>query len=401
MDCVSFAFAQTANLQRSSVEPPTIHAVGQLRCPTYGVYEVPFRITDDRGTTRTCRRLCVAIDRDPRTEGSPILLSRTFLNEHRVILEPASDRWLFGLEIAKSELLTAPQFLDQARGSAHVYAVTMLPTLALPDEDEPVASQDLDSIPAELRSFLDVFSAQEANQVPDHKASDHAIDLLPDTSPPYGPIYPLAQDELRELREYLETNLRSGRIQPSKSPAGAPILFVPKKDGTLRLCVDYRGLNQVTVKNRYPLPLITEIMDRVSGSQFFSKIDVKDAYHRIRIRRGDEWKTAFRTRYGHFEYVVMPFGLTNAPATFQGYIHEALQGLLDVVCVAYLDDILIFSKDRNTHAQDLQSVLQRLREAELFAKPSKCSFFQDHVEFLGFIISRDGISMEPSRVSTI
>jgi hypothetical protein len=146
---------------------------------------------------------------------------------------------------------------------------------------------------------------------------------------------------------------------------------VPKKDGSLRLCVDYRGLNRVSVKNRYPLPLISEILDRITGAQYFSKIDVKDAYYRIRIKEGDEWKTAFRTRYGHYEYLVMPFGLTNAPATFQHYIHQALSGLVDAICIVYLDDILIFSKTRDAHTQHIRQILERLRTAELYAKPGR------------------------------
>lgn len=147
---------------------------------------------------------------------------------------------------------------------------------------------------------------------------------------------------------------------------------MPKKDGTLRLCVDYRGLNKVTVKNRYLLPLMGEILDRVNGAKVFSKIDLKDAYYRIRIRPGDEWKTAFRTRYGHYEYLVMLFGLTNAPAAFQAYINQALRGLVDDFCIVYLDDILIFSKTEEEHVEYLKLVCERLRIAELYAKPSKC-----------------------------
>src|SRR5690606_13940130 len=142
--------------------------------------------------------------------------------------------------------------------------------------------------------------------------------------------------ELDQLKEYLTENLAKNRIRPSQSAAASPVLFVPKKDGTLRLCVDYRGLNKITLKNRYPLPLISEILDRASGAQYFSKLDIKDAYYRIRIKEGDEWKTAFRTRYGLFEYLVMPFGLCNAPATFQNYMHQALGGYLDDFCVCYL-----------------------------------------------------------------
>ncbi len=142
-------------------------------------------------------------------------------------------------------------------------------------------------------------------------------------------------------------------------------------------------------------------MDRVAGAQYFSKIDLKDAYYRLRIKAGDEWKTAFRTRYGHYEFMVVPMGLTNAPATFQAYINQALRGLVDDFCIVYLDDILVFSKTKEEHAEHLQSVCERLRAAELYAKPSKCQFFQHEVEFLGFVIGTQGIRMDPKRVQTI
>ena len=155
--------------------------------------------------------------------------------------------------------------------------------------------------------------------------------------------------------------MEKGWIRPSKSPAGAPILFVPKKDGSMRMCIDYRGLNKITIKNRFPLPLISELLDRLSHAKIFSKLDLRDAYHRLRIKEGDEWKTAFRTRYGHYEYRVMPFGLTNAPATFQSYIHQALGGLLDTICVVYLNDILIFSQSEEEHIKYVSIILERLR----------------------------------------
>ena len=165
--------------------------------------------------------------------------------------------------------------------------------------------------------------------------------------------------------------------------------------------MDYRGLNKITVKNRYPLPLISEILDRASGAKFFSKLDVKDVCYRIRIKEGDEWKTAFRTRYGLFEYPVMPFGLTNAPATFQSYIHQALGGLLDKFCIAYLDDVLIFSADRESHTRHIRQGLERLRAAQLYCKPSKCQFFRDHVTFLGYIVNRHGLAMHPTWIQTV
>ena len=156
------------------------------------------------------------------------------------------------------------------------------------------------------------------------------------------------------LRNYLANSIEKGWIRRSTSLAGALVLFVPKKGGVgLRLCVDYRGLNRITVKNRHPLPLISETLARLGTAAVFTKLDLKDAYYRIRIKKGDEWKTAFCTRYGHFEYLVMPFGLTNAPATFQAYISQALSGLVDVICVIYLDDILIYSEEKERHRADV------------------------------------------------
>jgi hypothetical protein len=188
-------------------------------------------------------------------------------------------------------------------------------------------------------------------------------------------MYPLSPRELIALKEFLEENLVKGFIQESKSPAGAPILFASKKDSSLRLYVDYQGLNAVTVKNRYSLSLISEIIDRVQGAYYFSKINLKDAYYRLRIKIGDKWKTAFRTRYSYYEFLVVLIGLTNSLATFQAYINKALQGLVNSFCIVYLDDILVFSKTKEEHDQHLQQVCQRLREAELYVKPFKCQFY--------------------------
>ena len=257
------------------------------------------------------------------------------------------------------------------------------------------------NLPAEYEDYADVFSEAEAARFPDSTRVEHSIPIEEGKEVPFGPIYKLSANELRVLREYIDSSMAKGWIQRSESPAGSPILFVPKKDGTLRLCVDYRGLNRVTVKNRHPLPLISEILDRLSGAERYSVIDLRDAYHRIRVAPKDCWKTAFRTRYGHFEYKVMPFGLTNAPATFQAYINEALTGLLDVICIAYLDDIVIYSYDENQHADDVRKVLERLRQYGLFAKLSKCVFNTIEIDFVGYHIGTAGISMDMRRVITI
>ena len=260
-------------------------------------------------------------------------------------------------------------------------------------------------VPEALQRHLDtysqVFSEEEAAELADHGPHDLAIDLVDGAQAPWGPLYPLSQAELAVLQEYLRSNMQKGYIRPSKSPAGAPILFAKKKDGTLRLCVDYRALNALTVKNRHPLPLIQESLDQLTTGRYFSKLDMRDAYHRVRIKPGDEWKTAFRTRYGHFEYTVMPFGLSNAPASFQSYINNALAGLLDHICVVYLDDILIYSQTEEEHIEHIRLVLERLRIHKLYAKRSKCEFLRDSVDFLGFVIGREGVSVEPDRIRSI
>lgn len=170
------------------------------------------------------------------------------------------------------------------------------------------------------------------------------IEIEERKTPPFGPIYSLSEPERKELVDYITKNLKKSFIRRSTSPAASPILLVKKRSGALRLWVDYRGLDAMTKKNRYPLPLISDLLDRVQGATHFTKFDLTSAFNLIRIAEGDEWKTAFRTHLGLFEYLVMPFGLRNAPSVFQAFIQDTLRDLLDIICVVYLDDILIFSK---------------------------------------------------------
>lgn len=256
-------------------------------------------------------------------------------------------------------------------------------------------------VPSEYTDFLDIMSEDDARTLSSHGPQDLAIELAEGEVPPFRPLYNLSAAELEVLRKYLADYLERGWIRRSKSSAGAPILFSKKKDGTLRLCVDYRGLNKITLKNRHPLPLITESLNRLSQAKYYTKLDIRDAYHRIRIKEGDEWKTAFRTRYGHFEYTVMPFGLTNAPAQFQAYINQTLIDLVDVTCIVYLDDILIFSDTKEQHIKHVKQVLTRLRQSKLFIKTSKCEWHTRKTEFLGFIVSPKGVEIDPERVKTI
>ena len=257
-------------------------------------------------------------------------------------------------------------------------------------------------IPPEYHDFINVFSKTEADALPPHRSYDHSIELEPGTTPPHGPIYRLSELELETLRAYLDEHLDKGFIRSSNSPAGAPILFVRKKDGSLRLCVDYRGLNCITKKNRYPLPLIDTLLDRLRSSRLFTKLDLRGAYNLIRIAAGDEWKTAFRTRFGSFEYLVIPFGMCNAPATFQHFINDIFHDLLDRYVSPYLDDILIFtSGDVPLHIQHVRETLRRLRENNLYCKIEKCSFHVTSMEFLGYFVSLKGISMDSSKMDVI
>jgi transposase InsO family protein len=263
------------------------------------------------------------------------------------------------------------------------------------------ATSEEPRIPDEYREFTDVFTAPADGVLPKHGTFDHEINTKEGTEPTFMPIYQLSPKESTTLKEYIDENLQKGYIRASKSSAGYPIIFVPKKDGSLRLCVDYRQLNSITIKDRHPLPLIQEMQDRIQGAKYFSKYDITNAYHRIRIKPGHEWKTAFRTKYGHYEYLVMPFGLTNAPATFQRFIFSVLEEYLDVFVVAYLDDILVFSKTLDEHIKHNKLVLSKLRDAEVTLKLKKCEFHVQETSFLGYRISLDGLGMEEDKVKSI
>ncbi|UTT93978.1 hypothetical protein NDA17_001927 [Ustilago hordei] len=264
--------------------------------------------------------------------------------------------------------------------------------------DKVVTAAD---IPKPYQHLRDVFDEVEADKLPHHTEHDLHLELIEGGKPPQGPLYLKGPKEMSELRRYLDENLEKGFIRPSKSPARSPVLFVPKKDGGLRLCVDYRGLNEITVKNRAPLPLIEEQLFLLRKARIYTKLDLRAAYNLIRIAKGDEWKTAFGTQLGLYEYLVMPFGLANAPAHFQSFINDIFRDIIGVYVVVYLDDFLIFSDTEEVHVKHVTEVLTRLRSNRLFAKLSKCEFHTKTVEFLGYIIKPTGIEMDPEKVRTV
>jgi len=211
----------------------------------------------------------------------------------------------------------------------------------------------------------------------------------------------MSTSELGELKKQLEEFLEKQFIRPSVSPWGAPVLLVKKKDGSMRLCVDYRPLNKVTIKNRYPLPRIDDLMDQLVGAEVFSKIDLRSGYHHIKVKAEDISKIAFRTRYGHYEYSFMPFGVTNAPGVFMDIMNRIFHPYLDQFVVVFIDDILVYSKSEEEHAEHLRIVLQVLKEKQLCAKLSKCEFWLREVSFLGHVISRGGIAVDPSKIDAV
>ena len=257
----------------------------------------------------------------------------------------------------------------------------------------------LEDIPI-VKEFPDVFPYDISGLPPDREI-EFVIELVSRTESISIPPYRMAPAELKELKAQLEELLSKGFIRLSTSPWGAPVLFVKKKDGSLWLCIDYRQLNRATIRNQYPLPHIDELFDQLHGSRVYSMIDLRSGYHQLRVRENDVSKTAFKTRYGHYEFLVMPFGLTNAPAAFMDLMNRVFSPYLDKFVIVFIDDILVYSGSSEEHAEHLRTILQILRERQLYAKFSKCQFWLDKVAFLGHGISAKGISVDPQKIEAI
>ena len=234
------------------------------------------------------------------------------------------------------------------------------------------------------------------------RMNEHAIKLEESKQPPFELIYSLGPVELEMLKTYIKTNLANNFICPSKFPARAPILFDKKLDRSSRLCINYWGLNNITIKNQDPLILISELLDQLGQARKFTQLDFTNAYHWMRICKGNKWKTAFRTRYDYFKYQIMPFGLSSTPGTFQGYVNMILAKKLDMFIIVFLDDILIYSKNLGQpHVEVVHWVLNQLRKYSFFANLKKCCFDQNEVCFLGYVVSSKRISMEVEQIKVV
>ncbi|GJR90196.1 putative reverse transcriptase domain-containing protein [Tanacetum coccineum] len=251
-----------------------------------------------------------------------------------------------------------------------------------------------------IRDFPEVFP-EELPGLPPPRQVKFRINLIPCVAHVAHAPYRLAPSEMKELSKQLQELSEKGFIRPSLSPWGAPVLFVEKKDGSFRMCIDYRELNKLTIKNRYPLPRIDDLFDQLQGSSVYSKIDLRSGYHQLRIREEDIPITAFRTRYGHYEFQVMPFGLTNAPAVFMDLMNRVCKPYLDKFVIVFIDDILIYSKNKEEHGEHLKTILNLLRSEKLYAKFSKCDFWLDSVQFLGHVIDSSGVHVDPAKIEAI
>ncbi|GJR27537.1 putative reverse transcriptase domain-containing protein [Tanacetum coccineum] len=266
-------------------------------------------------------------------------------------------------------------------------------------EEAEIPEKRIEDVPV-VRDFPEVFPEDLPGLPPTRQVEFH-IQLIPGAAPVARAPYRLAPAEMKELAEQLKELSDKGFIRPSSSPWGAPILFVKKKDGSFRMCIDYRELNKLTVKNRYPLPRIDDLFDQLQGSSIYSKIDLRSGYHQLRVREEDIPKTAFRTRYGHYEFQVMPFGLTNAPAVFMDLMNRVCKPYLDKFVIVFIDDILIYSRNEKEHEEHLKIILELLKKEELYAKFSKCEFWINTVKFLGHVIDSSGIHVDPAKIEAV
>ena len=277
---------------------------------------------------------------------------------------------------------------------------------ALVCKDALISNEDMQrSLPPAvanvLQEYSDVFPSEIPAGLPPIRGIEHQIDLIPGASLPNRAPYRTNPEETKEIQRQVQELLDKGYVRESLSPCAVPVILVPKKDGTWRMCVDCRAINNITIRYRHPIPRLDDMLDELSGAVLFSKVDLRSGYHQIRMKLGDEWKTAFKTKFGLYEWLVMPFGLTNAPSTFMRLMNEVLRAFIGKFVVVYFDDILIYSKSMDEHLDHLRAVFNALRDARLFGNLEKCTFCTDRVAFLGYVVTPQGIEVDKSKIEAI
>ena len=419
--CLSYAlcdsrFAQKNNLQRISVSPLGLEGfngskssvateVAILNLDLDGYSERVFAYITPLSGHDVFLGLPWIYKRDVTLQGDKKQLQ---IGAHGPIIRSREAQELDLVRINTPSLISAVSFTRMTRGKkrCQAFAASVADiNKALKRLEARSSKPDLSRLPKHYHDYRPAFDRREAEKLPPLRGPgiDHAIEIENGAEPPWGPLYSMSKDELLVLRKTLSDYLDKGFIRVSNSPAAAPVLFAKKPNGGLRFCVDYRALNRLTRKDRYPLPLIQETLRSLAKAKWFTKLDVIAAFHRLRIAHGDEWKTAFRTRYGLYEWLVTPFGLANAPSSFQKYINWVLQDFLDDFCSAYIDDILIYSSGTlQDHREKVKSVLSRLQEAGLQCDLDKCEFEVQSTKYLGLIIEAGkGVRMDPDKLKAI
>ena len=334
--------------------------------------------------------------------GSLSFLDTLLQSLNSMVSIPASETSISNSEWSNITIISAAAFLHASKLLGFYNFKLCLCFLDIQANSAKLAeTPDLSNILSKYYEFADIFSKTKAEVLSPHCPYNLKINLKEGAQPLVGPIYSLSASEQEALKKFIEENLNMGFIWPTSSPHSTPVLFVKKKDGSLHLCVNFCGLNRISKKDRYPLPLISDLLDSPRKARVYSKIDLRHAYHLVRIADSDEWKTAFRTHYGSFEWSVMPFGLTNTPMVFQWFMNDIFSDLLDVCVVIYLDDILIYSNNMSEHHQHMKEVLKYLYKTGLYAKAEKYEFHSELVEYLGYILSPSGLTMFDDKVKII
>lgn len=355
------------------------------------------------------------------SDGFDLILGDNWLNKHRAYIDYDSKACILhkgnkkitisSVNTSKKKfkpqdkILSALQFKRVVKKGCQ----PLLIHLKKIESGEPLENSPMESVSLKVeesfvgplvKEYEDIFQPIPPGLPPEREIA-HTIPLEEGHKPPFRPIYRLSPLEIEETKRQIAEYIHKGWIEPSSSPYGSPILFVKKKDGGLRMVIDYRALNKLTIKNRYPLPRIDDLFDQLAGSYVFSSLDLAQGYHQIRISEEDVPKTAFRVPFGHYQFKVLSFGLTNAPATFQGVMNKIFERYLGKFVLVYLDDILVFSKNQEEHLEHLRKVFDILRKNKLYAKLTKCHFAKEELEYLGHVVGKDGIKVDPRKIETV